>query len=89
MNHGKKDMIAFISKSFLTSFINIFISKCADPSTEDCYDYFADRPTQNNSPDYPHNKNLSCLRVTQLLNMTAKINNKVYFILISFVFCVC
>ena len=43
--------------------MNIFIFRCADPEIQDDHYYFADRPTQNNSPDCLYNKKLSCLRL--------------------------
>ena len=43
--------------------INVFNFIYADPETYDYYYHFADRPTQNNSPDCPYNKKLSCLRL--------------------------
>ena len=43
--------------------MNIFIFRCVDPEIQDYHYYFADRPTQNNSPDCLYNKKLSCLRL--------------------------
>ena len=43
--------------------MNIFIFRCADPEIQDYHYYFADRPTQNNSPDCLYTKKLSCLRL--------------------------
>ena len=54
-------MVAFISTSFFTLIINIFIFPCPNPKVEDNYNYFVDRLTQINSPDCPYNKKLSCL----------------------------
>ena len=47
--------------SFVTSMINIFNFKCANPENSAFYYYFANRPSWNNSPDCPYNKKLSCL----------------------------
>ena len=54
-------MIAFITTIFFT-WMNIIIFRCADPETQDYYYYFADQPTQNNSPGRLCNKELSCLK---------------------------
>ena len=51
--------------SLAISMINIFIFRCADPETEDYYYHFGDRPTCNNSPDYPYDEKLMCLRLTE------------------------
>ena len=50
------------SVSFFNSMINICIFRCADPETDDYY-YFAGQLTRHNSPNCPHNKWLSCLRL--------------------------
>ena len=53
---------------FLNSMINIFIFRCVEPDTFNNYYNFADRLTQNNSPDCPFNKKLSSLHLTKFAN---------------------
>ena len=49
------------SLPYVTSMIDIFVFTCADHETQDYY-CFAKQPTRKNSPDYPENKKLNCLR---------------------------